>query len=586
MPVSIMLGPVLSFRGTSLEGGDQRWRVSLLVGVRGDAPPAVRSDGKDIPLPRLLLAHKGVSYFRYDLSVLLDAKERVVNYTVADAGGGRFTVPSVQLEPRIAYVSCNGFTDPTRMRNHWAQDGAVWSDLLENHDKAFRPADYKLDREQVWHETNVHDKDLQRFHLLLMGGDQIYFDSIWEKNSELKAWTALSREKQLRFKLTQSLREKIEDYYFGLYAERWNGKPKGSVPSGTPASRDAVASIPTVMMWDDHDIFDGWGSYSSELQKTELFQWMFRCARRAFWVFQMQHALADLPELQPRQPYADTCDPQFEPTMWCTHMAHDDLRLPLLDGQPGFSSAFFVGPICLIVLDLRTERSRDQILGEYTWRAWQRVAWDVNVPGEEPRIQVDHLLIMSSVPVAHPKLTLAEAFMDTFGRDDVQHSNADDLRDHWNHDAHEGERKRLIQTLTGVSESKRVRVAILSGDVHVAAWGAIYRKDRANKSNRAELHQFTSSAIVHPSLSTLAERAYLAILNNAASKPQPIDVEHEVQMMLFPGHGRYVMPARNWLAVELAPSRMGEQAAKLWATWRCETPDHFSNHLYALQPAT
>jgi len=32
--------------------------------------------------------------------------------------------------------------------------------------------------------------------LLLMGGDQIYFDSIWEDVKELKGWIGLPREEQ------------------------------------------------------------------------------------------------------------------------------------------------------------------------------------------------------------------------------------------------------------------------------------------------------------------------------------------------------------------------------------------------------
>lgn len=32
-----------------------------------------------------------------------------------------------------------------------------------------------------------------------MGGDQIYFDSIWEDVKELKGWIGLPRDKQLEF---------------------------------------------------------------------------------------------------------------------------------------------------------------------------------------------------------------------------------------------------------------------------------------------------------------------------------------------------------------------------------------------------
>ena len=89
--------------------------------------------------------------------------------------------------------------------------------------------------------------------------------------------------------------------------------------------------------------------------------------------------------------------------------------------------------------------------------------------------------------------------------------------------------------------------------------------------------------MVHPSLIGVAERLFLQLLNHTASKVQSIDVQHCVEMMLFPGFNRYVMPSRNWLAFELDMG--GEVGSKLWATWRCETEAGFSNHLQAVHPA-
>src|SRR5690606_16001364 len=98
---------------------------------------------------------------------------------------------------------------------------AAWADLLCNHDADLRPAGYMLDKEQLWHQQKVHDQGLKRFHLLMMGGDQIYFDSIWEDLPALKKWVALARPEQLKFKVTPTLDAQIEAYYFDLYSTRW-----------------------------------------------------------------------------------------------------------------------------------------------------------------------------------------------------------------------------------------------------------------------------------------------------------------------------------------------------------------------------
>jgi len=191
---------------------------------------------------------------------------------------------------------------------------------------------------------------------------------------------------------------------------------------------------------------------------------------------------------------------------------------------------------------------------------------------------------MSSVPVVHPKLSLAEAFLDNFGSDHVLDSSADDLKDHWTHDDHEGERKRLIETLLNVANEKQLRVSIVSGDVHVAAWGSAYRKDVGPRDNWAQIQQFTSTAVVHPSLVSVTERLFFHVLNTVARSKQTLDVNLHAEMMLFPGSNRYVLPARNWLALELDLGTNNPNGAKLWATWRCETKEAFTNHLLATDP--
>ncbi|HDS1819673.1 TPA: alkaline phosphatase family protein [Pseudomonas putida] len=580
------VGPVLSFRGISKAG---QWQVTALVGVAsGSAFPTLSIEGRACPAPKVLLARAKETFLRYDLSCDQQAEERTVQFGVGQDGPQwQFSVPGRDYAPRMAYVSCNGFSDPSGMRKLVRPENAVWADLISNHDSDLRAPGYVLDKEQLWHEGRIHDKGLKRFQLLLMGGDQIYFDSIWEDVKALKKWVGLSRKEQLAFKVSAALEKEIESYYFELYAKRWLpdtrrdwGHPKLNLDGA-----DAMARIPTVMMWDDHDIFDGWGSYSPAMQHCELFQVLMRHARKAFWVFQLQHALEDLPPLQVLQrANVSQQDPQYAPLQWSALLKGDRLALPLLDDQPGFSFGYHMGPVSLFVADLRTERSRTQVMGAYTWAAMQ--AWLSTLRDGKPAhpgSKCQHLIFMSSVPVAHPKLSLAEGLLDTFGQDHVLDSNADDLKDHWSHGDHEGERKRLLESLTRIAEQRMLRVSIASGDVHVAAWGSCYRRDIPPTSNWAQIQQFTSSGVVHPSLIGVAERLFLQVLNHTASKVQSIDVQHCVEMMLFPGFNRYVMPARNWLAFELDMG--GEAGCKLWATWRCETEAGFSNHLQAVHPA-
>lgn len=587
--IKLLLGPVLSFRGGA-DSGD--WKVSALIGIDNKTKiPELTIDGRKAAEPLVLLEHGGRTYLRYDLSCRQREEERRVKYAIAGINEAwHFTVPGKGYAPRMAYVSCNGFSDPSALRKLIKAENTVWQDLLCNHDKEVRPKGYQLDKEQLWHESQTHGKGNQRFHLLLMGGDQIYFDSIWEDLKPLKKWIGLSRNEQLNYPVSATLDKSIEDYYIRLYSCRWlpiERTPWGAKEKSLDAA-DAMARMPTVMMWDDHDIFDGWGSYSAEMQRSPLFQRLFYHARRAFWIFQMQHAIEHLPELKPRTDIDVRSDsPIFEPIPWAKVLKTDSLALSILDGQPGFTFTHAVGPVQLIVADMRTERSHNQVLGPETWKTLQlRLS---QVPANErkhPGTGCQHLLFMSSVPVVHPKLSTAEAFMDGFGSDHVLDSSADDLKDHWTNDDHEGERKRLIETLLKVAKEKSLRVTIVSGDVHVAAWGVTYRKDVEPKDNWAQIQQLTSTAVVHPSLVTVLERLFLHALNSVAKNKQLLDVNLVAEMMLFPGSNRYMMAARNWLAIELDVGAGDPSGSKLWTTWRCETKESFTNHLLATDPVT
>lgn len=584
-----LLGPVLSFRGVG-DGGV--WRVTALIGLKNAEPdPVLHLEGRPCPAPVLLLRTPGARYLRYDLSCPQQAQERTVDYGVAGGPQWRMTVPAAGQAPRMAYVSCNGFSDPAAMRKLIRPSGAVWEDLLYSHDRALRDHSTKgprklLDKEQMWHEERIHDRGLQRFHLLLMGGDQIYLDAIWEDLPKLREWVAMPRAQQLAFKVSAALEAEIAAYYLDLYPQRWLPQHRKPWSAATPTldAAAALASVPSIMVWDDHDIFDGWGSFSCEMQHCPLFQVMFRHARRAFWVFQMQHVLDDLPDLVDVTPPGFTRqDPMLAPIAWPQVLAGDAMALPLLDAQPGFSAVYRTGPVVIVAADLRTERSRTQVMGGDTWAQLKRWLAQLRHPGQGGADGCQYLLLMSSVPVVHPKLPLAELLLDQWGQEHVTDSNADDLKDHWSHDDHQGERKRLLEVLTELSRTQQIRVCMVSGDVHVATWGTVYRKDLPASQTWSQIHQLTSSAVVHPSLMGVMERLFLGWLNSSAKQPQPIDVQSVAEMMLFPGHDQYVKAARNWLALELDMDTPIADC-KLWASWRCEHETGFSNHLLAITP--
>ena len=94
--------------------------------------------------------------------------------------------------------------------------------------------------------------------MLIMGGDQIYADSIWDKVSSLDDWSSLKFEEQVVRKSTKKMTKQLDDFYSRLYKQRWSNEHMSLM----------LASVPNVMMWYDHDIFDGWGSFPRDLQNS------------------------------------------------------------------------------------------------------------------------------------------------------------------------------------------------------------------------------------------------------------------------------------------------------------------------------
>ena len=599
MSTSIVMGPVLSFRGlVPVSKKSALWKVSALivVGTKEKPPTLVLpKEAKTVPAPLLLAQTSAGDVYRYDLSVTLGPQERRVVYGVDGEKGDvlwpeagksgkaalcwSFSVPALGQVPRMAYFSCNGFSDPKLIKDLKAPAMAVWHDLLCNHDKTLRPKAYELDREQLWHEQVSHHQGVQRFHVALGGGDQVYMDGVWTALQSLNEWVELDASEQVGFVPDKPLKQDIQNYLWEQYALRWSMVPSDKYKDQASAYLNAglgFACLPTVMMWDDHDIFDGWGSYSCEKQKCPLMQAMFEAARKAFWVMQLQMPLALLPPLKPVKGVASK-DPLYEAIDWAAVRKADALSPAFLDGQPGFSHQLPLGDVALSVMDLRTERSQKQILGQGTWSAWLRTWHSLQGP--------THVLIMSSVPVVHPKLGIAEGVLDLTASDSVTSGLADDLNDHWSHDRHEDERKRLVRTLVSLGETLKTRVTLVSGDVHVAAWGFAGRNVLA--SNGQRVNQFTSTAIVHPGPTGLSGRLFLWYLNQASKSPQVLDSEHTIHMMLFPGTSDHVLPKRNWMALELDAQPRAEFGGKprLWATWRSEQDGgEFSNHLVAVHP--
>lgn len=483
--MEIVLGPILRLR--AVEPDPARWRVSVLVVMNGAAAPTLSwmsSAQAEAAAPVLLAEFSGQRVWSIELGVTRGAAAAEVEYRLGGAASWRFTVPARSERPRMVYASCNGFS-------------------------SLKAAKSVKEPFALWREVNEAQAQAP-YHLLMLGGDQVYADPMWETIDDLAEWSQRGSFLANITPMSAALAGQVDRFYFELYCKRW----------AQPQLAAALASIPTLMMWDDHDIFDGWGSHPEARQRSPVFQGLFAAARRWFCVFQL-------------------------------HRRFETATAEFLASGANLSYAQRIDDLAIVTLDLRSERSNTQVMSPAAWDAAFR--WIDRQQG------LKHLILMTSIPVVYVDLATVE---DALGFIPGQQELEDDLRDHWSSRSHHGERLRMIHRLLDFGRARGTRVTIVSGDVHVAALGLI---ESSREGAVQTISQLVSSGIVHPPAPAIVAYA----LGKLFGGGETIDRGIELTMQAFPGGKRRMIAARNWLSLE--PDLAWEGSRKrLWANWHVE----------------
>ncbi|MGH9174165.1 MAG: alkaline phosphatase D family protein, partial [Vicinamibacterales bacterium] len=212
-----------------------------------------------------------------------------------------------------------------------------------------------------------------------------------------------------------------------------------------PGLRGLRDTFPTLCIWDDHDIFDNWGSTA---EKTPTDYALFAAACRAY------------------AEYQDARNPGGRP------------------GKPPFSWIQRWGDIAIVGLDLRGARDYEHgtMLGATEWE------WLQNWLESDDAAEVATLFVVSGVPVAHASRWFTRLF------DILPARFSASVRDRWTSTGYIASRDLLLDALVGwESRARRRQVIILSGDVHAASAFTIRQRD-----GDGVIQQVTSSAMTTP----------------------------------------------------------------------------------------
>ncbi|OBA19349.1 hypothetical protein METBIDRAFT_33530 [Metschnikowia bicuspidata var. bicuspidata NRRL YB-4993] len=461
--IEVACGPILRLCGT-LENGTDSYRASVLLVTQGGKPSITYQIGAasadveaenvqdgEFPGMPFYETKGGLEFWRFNVNLTLAAYEQRVRYSVNGVSkeAYQFFIPAVDESMNVMSFSCNGFSLATDTSSFKL---SLWLDVLRKHSTT------------------------QHYHVMLGGGDQIYNDSIKMHCQTLDPWLNLHTAHLKRdVRATPEMLEDFESFYLKSYLEwfghgYWRGKIGGTLQSMFPLT---MAQIPSVNIYDDHDIIDGFGSYKDRTMALDVFSSIGNVAYKYYMLFQ-HHMAPDSPE----------------------HIDDPSWILSKKDGmfikQKSHSCFMRLGrEISLLGVDCRTERRLTEIVSPSTYDIiFLRIQAEI-----EKSPETKHLLVMLGVPILYPRLVwlekmltsrllkpirglatrgvMAQGLVNEF---DGSVEVLDDLNDHWCSHNHKAERNKLIKLLTEFGAKNGVRVTILSGDVHLCCFGRMKTK--------------------------------------------------------------------------------------------------------------
>lgn len=317
-------------------------------------------------------------------------------------------------------------------------------------------------RTGMWEALDRELRD-RRGSFVIGAGDQVYADGY----DRADVWKFLKSVRNPVAQLTPAQRlDVMLSWYRDVYRGYW----------GLPALQRLFARVPTYMIWDDHEIRDGWGSFTDdeELEFVRRFfgfgsdahldralvHTMFAAAARAYSEY--EHA---------RNPGGAVVD-----------------TAPLLadfDHKRTFQwdYSFDAPPASFFVMDVRGHKKfdplgSDVLGGPQLQRLLQFIA---SAAASSARA----LFIVSPVPLLHHHEALVAG---PLGR----HGGAkDDLRDEWDHPSNRAQRDLILDGAFAASHATNKPIVFLSGDVHMSAAFEFTAAGRGN----ARICQLTSSGI-------------------------------------------------------------------------------------------
>ena len=275
----------------------------------------------------------------------------------------RTPLPGAGDEVRLAFGSCRWAAPPsgagTRLSSRAHVHDPIGPDALDT----------------LAHQLAT-DPSAQRPDVLLLLGDQVYAD---ETSDSTRAWLATRRD------LEQPPGSQVADFeeYAHLYYESWLD----------PEVRWLLSSVPSCMIFDDHDVIDDWNTsetWLDDMRRTGWWHERITAGLMSYWVYQ------HLGNLSPAELAADALYADVAGSADGTALLREFAERA--DAEPGsmrWSYRRDFGRTRVLMVDSRAARvlpEQERAMLDATSAAWLR-----EQALSEPESR-DHLLIGTSLP--------------------------------------------------------------------------------------------------------------------------------------------------------------------------------------------
>ncbi|POS88261.1 hypothetical protein EPUL_000994 [Erysiphe pulchra] len=457
-----------------------------------------------------LHCEQGMTFWRFNFEIELRENQQRIAYRINRGPASGFWVPPRGQAMNIIYHNSNSFSRGVNPDQFCGPD-PMWRDILNTH-------------------------QTQPFHVMIGGGNQICNDDVTHVSPLFKSWLNMHQSLKERHLFSSELQQELEAFYLNRYC-MWFSQGIFAL---------AVSQIPSVNIFGDHDIIDGFGSHSDQYMCSPVMSGLGAVAFKYYMLFQHQSSIDEGEDTE---------------SSW------------ILGVRPGpyikeLSRTIFTRlgrTVAFLGLDCYTERTSEEVISlETTQKIFARLMKEV-VRGD-----TRHLLVSMGVPDFNLQSALSDKKnskmfqpIKSLGRKGSLKKrisiSGEQIQDEFDENRimcnMRDERIRLIQALQDLAFTKSIRITILRGDVKLGAIGLLYSNRKLGISNDRDFRYMPtviSSAIVDAPVPDQATD-----LLDKKSKVRQIDADtnediipiftHDVDNI--PRNNQRLLNRRNWCSI-------------------------------------